>query len=135
MAKMDAMGSRIGEITDLLAQRELRMEIQIRDMCGQIQTMNTTLQNTKLTAARSGVPLTNCLETPKPRSVAYATLPQNPRNVYPKPRFKSAPVDCQRKHRHPPRACAYHQKSNQTCPRRPTQKTSELIQCLWTHQY
>ena len=38
VAKMDAMGCRNAEVTDLLAQRELRMESQMRDMCAQIQT-------------------------------------------------------------------------------------------------
>ena len=53
VAKMDAMGRRIAEITDLLGQRELRMETQMRDMCAQIQTMNVTWQNIKRTTERS----------------------------------------------------------------------------------
>ena len=36
VAKVDAMGCRIAEITDVLTQQELRMETQMRDMCAQI---------------------------------------------------------------------------------------------------
>ena len=54
VAKMDAMGYKIAEITDLLAQRESRMEAQMRNMCRQIQTRHATLQKTKPTAEHSG---------------------------------------------------------------------------------
>ena len=54
VAKLDAMGYRIAEITDLLAQRESRMETEMRDMCTKIQTMHATLQKTKPTVEHPG---------------------------------------------------------------------------------
>ena len=54
VAKMDALGCRTGEIRELLAQRELRMETQMRDMYAQIQTMNDTRHQTKPTAGHAG---------------------------------------------------------------------------------
>ena len=79
VAKTDAMGCRLAEITDLLDQWESRMETQMRDMCAQIQKMNATLLNTKPTADRSRSTFDNLLRdtevalsrardfTPKPR--------------------------------------------------------------------
>ena len=80
------MGSRFAEITDLLTQRKFRMETQMRDMCAQIQTMNATLQNTKPTAERSESTSDNLFRDTEAAPTSYATKPQNPRNVYPKPR-------------------------------------------------
>ena len=44
-ARMDAMGYRMAEMKDLMAQREIRMEAQIQEVCSQIQEMGTILKN------------------------------------------------------------------------------------------
>ena len=44
-ARMDAMGYRMAEMKDLMAQREIRMEAQIQEVCPQIQEMGTILKN------------------------------------------------------------------------------------------
>ena len=44
-ARMDAMGYRMAEMKDLMAQREVRMEAQIQEVCSQIQAMGTMLKN------------------------------------------------------------------------------------------
>ena len=44
-ARMDAMGYRMAEMKDLMAQREVRMEVQIQEVCTQIQTVGSLLKN------------------------------------------------------------------------------------------
>ena len=44
-ARMDAMGYRMAEMKDMMAQREVRMEAQIQEVCSQIQAMGTALKN------------------------------------------------------------------------------------------
>ena len=44
-ARMDAMGYRMAEMKDLMAQREVRMEAQMQEVCLQIQAMGTMLKN------------------------------------------------------------------------------------------
>ena len=44
-ARMDAMGYRMAKMKDLMAQREVRMEAQIQEVCSQIQAMGTMLEN------------------------------------------------------------------------------------------
>ena len=39
------MGYRMAEMKDLIAQREVRMEAQMQEVCTQIQAMGTMLQN------------------------------------------------------------------------------------------
>ena len=44
-ARMDAMGYRMAEMKDMMAQREVRMEAQIQEVCSQTQAMGTALKN------------------------------------------------------------------------------------------
>ena len=44
-ARMDAMGYRMTEMKDMMAQREVRMEAQIQEVCSQIQAMGIALKN------------------------------------------------------------------------------------------
>ena len=42
---MDAIGYRIAEMKDMMVQREVRMEVQMQEVCSQIQAMGTMLKN------------------------------------------------------------------------------------------
>ena len=44
-ARMDAMSYRMAEMKDMIAQREVRMEAQMQEVCSQIQAMGTMLKN------------------------------------------------------------------------------------------
>ena len=44
-ARMDAMGYRMAEMKDMVAEREARMEAQMQEVCSQIQAMGTMLKN------------------------------------------------------------------------------------------
>ena len=44
-AHMDAMSYRMTEMKDMIAQREVRMEAQMQEVCSQIQAMGTMLKN------------------------------------------------------------------------------------------
>ena len=44
-ARMDAMGYRMAEMKDMVAEREVRMEAQMQEVCSQIQAMGTMLKN------------------------------------------------------------------------------------------
>ena len=44
-ARKDAMGYQMAEMKDLMAQREVRMEAQIQEVCSQLQAMGTMLKN------------------------------------------------------------------------------------------
>ena len=44
-ARMDAMGYRMAEMKDMVAEREVRMEAQMQEVCSQIQAMGAMLKN------------------------------------------------------------------------------------------
>ena len=44
-ARMDAMSYRMAEMKDMIAQREIRMEAQMQEVCSQIHAMGTMLKN------------------------------------------------------------------------------------------
>ena len=44
-ARMDAMGYRMAEMKDMVAEREVRMEAQMQEVCSQLQAMGTMLKN------------------------------------------------------------------------------------------
>ena len=52
-ARMDAMGYRMAEMKDMIAQREVRMEAQMQEVCSQIQAMGTMLKNIQLRPTRA----------------------------------------------------------------------------------
>ena len=85
VAKTDAMGCRIAELTDLLDQRESRMETQMRDMCAQIQNMNATLLNTKPTADRSRSTFDKLLRDTEVALSRARDFTPKPRECIPKP--------------------------------------------------
>ena len=45
IARMDAMGYQMAEMKDLIAQREVRMEAQMQEVCTQFQAMGSLLKN------------------------------------------------------------------------------------------
>ena len=50
-ARMDAINYRMAEMKDIIAQREVRMEAQMQEVCSQIQAMGTMLKNVQPPAA------------------------------------------------------------------------------------
>ena len=54
VSKMDAMGCKNADNTDLLTHCELQMETKMRYLCAQIQTKNAALHIAKPTAEGSG---------------------------------------------------------------------------------
>ena len=84
VAEVDAMGSKIAEIRDLLPQRELRMETQMRDMGAQIQTMNATLLITKPNAERSGSTFDKVFRDTKATLIRVRDITPKPKDCIPK---------------------------------------------------
>ena len=58
-ARMDAMGYRKAEMKDMMAQREVRMEAQIQEVCSQIQAMGTALKMSSLNQLYQTTPSKN----------------------------------------------------------------------------
>ena len=78
-ARMDAMGYRMAEMKDLMAQREVRMDAQMQEVCSQIQAMGTMLKNVQPRPAPASSTIKELLQDtdlslPKPmKSVSLKT--------------------------------------------------------------
>ena len=86
-ARMDAMGYRMAEIKDLKAQREVRMEAQMQEVCTQIQAMGSLLKNIQPQPTGSNIKYLPLEDTSSKTLECRClnpqrTSPSNPRRMY-----------------------------------------------------
>ena len=82
-ARMDAMGYRMAEMKDMMAQREVRMEAQIQEVCSQIQAMGTALKNVQ---PQSTLPNNTIKELLQETDMSCNVLPKPVKSVSLKPK-------------------------------------------------
>ena len=74
-ARMDAMGYRMAEMKEMMAQREIRMEAQMQEVCSQIQAMGTMLKNIQPRPTSSTIKdLLQDTEMPLPRPMKNVSI-------------------------------------------------------------